>query len=160
VRKFGKVQLLEPGEPSARLDPLGVDALEAEGADLHRASRGRRVAVKSLLLDQRVLAGVGNIYADEGLFRAGVRPRRRAGRLSRADCDAIVRGVQNCMHRSIATGGSSISDYVAPDGADGRYQDERHVYARSGEPCRACSAPIRRVVIGQRSAHYCPGCQR
>jgi formamidopyrimidine-DNA glycosylase len=160
VRKFGKVQLLEPGEPSARLDPLGVDALEAEGADLHRASRGRRVAVKSLLLDQRVLAGVGNIYADEGLFRAGVRPRRRAGRLSRADCDAIVRGVQNCMHRSIATGGSSISDYVAPDGVDGRYQDERHVYARSGEPCRKCSAPIRRVVIGQRSAHYCPGCQR
>jgi formamidopyrimidine-DNA glycosylase len=160
VRKFGKVQLLEAGEACARIDPLGVDALAASGEDLFQASRGRRVAVKSLLLDQRVLAGVGNIYADEGLFHAGVRPARRAGRITRREAGAIVEGVQRAMQRAIETGGSSISDYVAPDGADGRYQDERRVYARTGEPCRTCGTAIRRTVLGQRAAHWCPRCQR
>lgn len=160
VRKFGKVQLLERGEKSARIDPLGVDALAVRGEDLFAASRGRKLAVKSLLLDQRVLAGVGNIYADEGLFYAGVRPARRAGRVTRREADAIVEGVQRAMQRAIETGGSSISDYVAPDGADGRYQDERRVYSRTGEPCHACGSPIRRTVLGQRAAHWCPRCQR
>ena len=118
------------------------------------------MATKSLLLDQSVIAGVGNIYADEGLFLAGVRPMRRAGRLSRLECARIVEGVRRSMQRSIATGGSSISDFIAPDGSDGRYQDERRVYARSGEPCCVCGARIRRTVIGQRAAHYCPVCQK
>ncbi len=159
VRKFGKVKLLGADEACDRIDPLGVDALEVDGAHLHAASRGRKVAVKSFLLDQRIVAGVGNIYADEALFHAGVRPTRRAGRLSRASWDAVVAGVQHSMRRAIATGGSSISDYVAPDGSDGRYQDERRVYARTGEPCRSCGAVIRRRVLGQRAAHYCPRCQ-
>jgi formamidopyrimidine-DNA glycosylase len=160
VRKFGKVLLLRPGEGHARLDRLGVDALQLSGAELHRAARGRRVAIKSLLLDQSVVAGIGNIYADEALHLAGVRPTRRAGRLTRAESRRIASAVQRVMLRSIATGGSSISDFFAPDGSDGRYQDERRVYGRAGLPCYVCGRSIRRRVIGQRSAHYCGHCQR
>ncbi len=160
VRKFGKVLLLDPGEACERLDRLGVDALEVSGEHLFRATRGRRVAIKSLLLDQAVIAGGGNIYTDEALFLAGVRPSRAARRVTRAECERIAESLKRVMLRSIETGGSSISDYVAPDGSDGAYQDERRVYARKGEPCRTCGAPIRRRVIGQRSTHFCPGCQR
>ena len=160
VRKFGKVRLLADGDREPRLDRLGVDALSAEGADLFRATRRRKVAIKSVLLDQAVIAGVGNIYADEALFLAGVRPRRSAGRLSRRECDALVSAVQRVLLRSIATGGSSISDYVLPDGSDGAYQDERRVYARAGEPCSVCGASIRRIVVGARGTHFCPVCQR
>ncbi len=159
VRKFGKVLWLAPGESHERLDRLGTDALTADGATLWRASRGRTAAIKSLLLDQSVLAGTGNIYADEALFRARVRPTRAARRVTRAECDRIARALRRVLERSIETGGSSISDYVTPDGADGAYQNERRVYARAGEPCPACGASIRRVVIGQRSAHFCPRCQ-
>ncbi len=160
VRKFGKVQWLEPGQPSERLDRLGPDALRLRGSQLAAAARGRKVAIKNLLLDQAVVAGSGNIYTDEALSLAGVRPTRTAGRVSAAECDRIARALRRVMRRSIATGGSSISDYVGPDGKDGSYQDERRVYARKGEPCRSCGTPIRRVVLGQRSAHYCPRCQR
>jgi len=160
VRKFGKVQLLGRREASPRLQRLGRDALHASGASLFRAARGRRVPVKTLLLDQSVLAGVGNIYADEALFLSGIRPQRRAGRLTEADCQRLARAVVKVLRRSIRTGGSSISDYVRPDGSDGAYQDERHVYGRTGEACRRCRSAIRRVVIAQRSSHYCPRCQR
>jgi formamidopyrimidine-DNA glycosylase len=159
VRKFGKVALLEPGEPSARLARLGPDALGVTGTRLFAATRGRTAAIKTLLLDQRVVAGVGNIYADEALFLAGVRPARRAGRVSRAECERIARALRRVLSRSIETGGSSISDYVAPDGSDGAYQDERRVYARTGEPCQACGTPVRRSVLGARSTHWCPRCQ-
>ncbi|UCE85021.1 MAG: bifunctional DNA-formamidopyrimidine glycosylase/DNA-(apurinic or apyrimidinic site) lyase [Deltaproteobacteria bacterium] len=160
VRKFGKVLWLPAGARNPRLDRLGVDALRATGQDLFAATRKRRVAIKNLLLDQAVIAGVGNIYADEALFRAGVRPGRAAGRVTRRECEAIVRELRSVLRRSIATGGSSISDYVAPDGRDGRYQDERRVYARRGEPCRSCRTPIKRITLGQRGTHYCPACQR
>ena len=160
VRKFGKVQLLEAGEPNERLDRLGPDALDVTGETLFAATRKRKVAIKNLLLDQAVVAGTGNIYADEALFLGRVRPRRRAGRVTRAECDAIAAALRRVLRRSIETGGSSISDYIAPDGSDGGYQDERRVYARGGEPCRECDQEIKRIVIGQRSAHYCPSCQR
>jgi DNA-formamidopyrimidine glycosylase len=160
ARKFGKVLWLAAGASSERLDRLGIDALEATGDALFAASRGRSVAVKNLLLDQSVLAGVGNIYADEALFGARVRPTRRAGRVTRTECDRIAGALRRVLLRSIETGGSSISDYIAPDGADGAYQDERRVYARSGEPCLACGTKVKRIVLGQRSAHYCPSCQR
>ncbi|MDH5307662.1 MAG: bifunctional DNA-formamidopyrimidine glycosylase/DNA-(apurinic or apyrimidinic site) lyase [Myxococcales bacterium] len=160
VRKFGKVLLLERGERHARLERLGVDALEVSGAQLFRASRKRTVAIKSLLLDQSQIAGVGNIYADEALFLAGVRPRRRAGRVTRRECDAIAAALRRILCRSIETGGSSISDFVAPDGADGQYQSETRVYARTGMACSVCGTTIRRIVIGQRGSHYCPRCQR
>jgi formamidopyrimidine-DNA glycosylase len=160
ARKFGKVLWLAPGASDERLDRLGPDALAADGAALFAASRGRRVAVKSFLLDQAVLAGVGNIYADEALFLARIRPTRRADRLSLKQCRLLAASVKRILRRSIAAGGSSISDYVQPDGRDGAYQDERRVYGRTGEPCRRCRTPIRRVVIGQRSSHFCPRCQR
>ncbi len=160
VRKFGKVRLLKSGETDPRLEKLGVDALEATGADLYAATRKRRVAVKSILLAQEVIAGIGNIYADEALFLAKLRPRRAAGRLTRRECDTLVAAAQRVLLRSIETGGSSISDYVTPDGSDGAYQDERRVYARTGEPCLACGTAIKRIVVGTRGSHFCPHCQK
>lgn len=160
VRKFGKLARIAPGASDPRLDKLGPDALSASGELLFAATRKRTVPIKTLLLNQSVLAGVGNIYADEALFRAGVRPRRRAGRVSRAECERIADALKRVMLRSIETGGSSISDYVAPDGSDGRYQDERRVYARAGAPCLDCGEPIRRAVVNARSTHWCAHCQR
>lgn len=160
VRKFGKVRWLAQGKEDARLNKLGVDALSVTGALLFERSRGRKTKIKTLLLDQSILAGVGNIYADEALFRARVRPTRAAGSLTRAQCDAICVSVVAVLERSIATGGSSISDYIRADGSDGGYQNERLVYARKDEPCSVCESPIKRVVLGQRSTHYCPTCQK
>jgi formamidopyrimidine-DNA glycosylase len=160
TRKFGKVQVLAADEASPRLARLGVDALEARARDLWAPSRRRTVAIKALLLDQSVIAGVGNIYADEALFRAGVAPLRPAYQLSRADCARLVAAIKGVLRRAIASGGSSISDYVQPGGEDGRYQDESQVYGREGEPCRRCGRVVRRVVIGGRSSHHCPRCQR
>jgi formamidopyrimidine-DNA glycosylase len=160
VRKFGKVRLLAAGQSDPRLDKLGSDALSATGDELYAAARKRKVAIKTVLLDQSVIAGVGNIYADEALFLAGIRPRRSAAKLSRSDCHRLVSALQQVLRRSIETGGSSISDYLQPDGTDGAYQDERRVYARSGEPCRKCGTEIRRIVLATRSTHYCPACQR
>ena len=160
ARKFGKVQLLRRDAPSPRLDRLGPDALAVRGRALFEAAHERRPAIKALLLDQAVLAGVGNIYADEALFIAGVRPTRPGRSVTREESERIASAVRKVLRRSIATGGSSISDYVQPDGSAGAYQDERRVYGREGEPCPRCGAAIRRLVIGQRSAHYCPRCQR
>jgi formamidopyrimidine-DNA glycosylase len=159
VRKFGKVLLLEAGADDPRLDKLGVDALSATGKDLFEAARARKIPIKTLLLDQGVIAGIGNIYADEALFLAKVRPRRSARRVTARECDELVAAAKRVMKRSIATGGSSISDYVSPDGSDGGYQNERKVYARKGLPCLVCATPIRRIVIATRSTHYCPACQ-
>ena len=159
VRKFGKVLWLRAGERHPRLEGLGVDALDVTGALLFEGTRGRKTAIKSALLDQSLLAGVGNIYADEALFLSRVRPSRRAGDVTRRECDLLAESLLRVLRRSIETGGSSISDYVAPDGADGAYQTERRVYARDGEPCGVCDARIRRKVIGQRGTHYCPRCQ-
>ena len=160
VRKFGKLLLLAPGQSHPRLDRLGGDALQVDGGLLFAASRKRRSPVKALLLDQSALAGVGNIYADEALFLAGVRPGRRAARLTRRECLALADALRRVLTRSIETGGSSISDFVAPDGSDGAYQDERRVYARAGQPCLVCDTPIERRTLAQRTAHYCPACQR
>ena len=159
VRKFGKVLLLRAGSDDPRLEKLGVDALSATGRHLFEAARARKIPIKTLLLDQGVIAGIGNIYADEALFLAKVRPTRGARRVTERECEAIVSAAKRVMKRSIQTGGSSISDYVTPDGSDGGYQNERQVYARKGLPCPVCQAPIRRVVIATRSTHYCPECQ-
>ncbi|MET0794196.1 MAG: zinc finger domain-containing protein, partial [Polyangiaceae bacterium] len=103
---------------------------------------------------------IGNIYADEALFLAKVRPTRGARRVTAQECQAIVNAAKRVMKRSIQTGGSSISDYVTPDGSDGGYQNERKVYARKGLPCLVCKTPIRRIVIATRATHYCPECQQ
>ena len=160
VRKFGKLFLLAQDEVHPRLERLGLDALEVTGEHLFSSSRKRKTPIKALLLDQAVVAGVGNIYADEALFLSGVRPGRRAARITRAESKRLSDAIRQVLQRSIETGGSSISDYVAPDGQDGAYQDERHVYARKGEPCKRCGAAIVRRVVAQRSAHYCPQCQK
>ena len=159
VRKFGKIQLLAPGSSCARLERLGVDALQATGGALFRATRTRRASIKAVLLDQSVLAGAGNIYADEALFLAGIHPERAASRLRREECADLVRQLRRVMRRSLETGGSSINDFIAPDGRDGGYQDERRVYGRSGRPCGRCGQRIRSTRVGQRTTHYCPRCQ-
>jgi formamidopyrimidine-DNA glycosylase len=159
VRKFGKVAWIAPGASNARLDRLGTDALEVTGALIRRAARKRSASIKSLLLDQSVLAGVGNIYADEACFLSGIRPTRSARRLSRPECDRLALALRGVLTRAIARGGSSISDFVHVDGGAGSYQDERRVYGRAGEPCHACRTQIRRVVLAQRSTHFCPRCQ-
>jgi formamidopyrimidine-DNA glycosylase len=160
VRKFGKLMWLRAGEEHPRLDRLGIDALEISGEVLFAAGRKRKTAIKNLLLDQSVLAGMGNIYADEALFLTGVRPTRKAGRVTRRECDRLAQTIRQVLGRSIETGGASIRDYVTPDGSDGGYQFERWVYARKGEPCGQCGEAIRRIVLGQRGTHYCPSCQK
>lgn len=160
VRKFGKVLLIRAGKDDARLTKLGIDALQANGSHLFEAARARKIPIKSLLLDQSVIAGIGNIYADEALFLASVSPKRSARRVSAEESAAIVAAAQKVMRRSIQTGGSSISDYVTPDGSDGGYQNERRVYGREDEPCPTCGSPIRRFVIAGRSSHFCPNCQK
>ncbi|PHS44924.1 MAG: ABC transporter ATP-binding protein [Alteromonas sp.] len=154
------LEWLAPGQSSPRLDLLGIDALLVTGELLFDVGRHRKTSIKAILLDQSVSAGIGNIYADEALFLAGVRPGRAARRVTRRECEAIAGFVRQVLERSIETGGSSINDYVAPDGSDGGYQDERKVYARTGEPCLRCETPIKRKLVAQRSSHYCPGCQK
>ena len=160
-RRFGRLDVLAP-DALVRVVGPGVDALDPvlSGAWLFERSRKRRTSVKALLMDQRQIAGLGNIYVSELLFRAGLRPRRRAARLTRDDCDRIVVAMRTVLDEAIARGGSSISDYR--DGFDraGSFQDEHLVYDRKGEPCRRCATPIRAVVIVGRSSFYCPSCQR
>jgi formamidopyrimidine-DNA glycosylase len=159
TRKFGKVELLTRDQTSERLDRLGPDALEVTGPLLYVATRSRTAPIKNVLLDQSVIAGVGNIYADEALFLSGIRPRRSAKRLTRDDCDRLATVIIRVLTSAIESGGSSISDYVRPDGTHGGYQNEHRVYGRSGEPCRLCGTTIKRIVLGQRSSCYCAKCQ-
>lgn len=159
VRKLGKVRLLAPGDPEPRLERLGADALAATADALFQATRRRTCPTKSLLLDQAVVAGLGNIYADEALFRAGIFPATPACELAPGDCRRLVAAWKAVLRRAIAAGGSSIDDFFGPDGRDGRYQDERKVYARTGEPCLRCHTPIERVDLGGRGTHFCPRCQ-
>jgi formamidopyrimidine-DNA glycosylase len=160
TRKFGRIQWLARGASEPRIDRLGPDALTCKGAMLFEATRKRKAVIKTLLLNQSVLAGVGNIYADEALFRARIAPTRPAYQLTQEQCTRLARAVVTVLERSIETGGSSISDYIQPDGSDGAYQNERRAYARRGEPCFRCATPIVRLVLGQRSAYYCPTCQK
>jgi formamidopyrimidine-DNA glycosylase len=160
VRKFGKCALLGRDASDPRLEKLGVDALVATGDELFAAARRRKSPIKSLLLEQAVIAGIGNIYADEALYSAKIRPTRPASDVTLKECKALVRAARRVLERAIVQGGSSIDDFVRPDGSDGQYQNERKVYAREGEACPRCRTAIQRIVLGQRSAHFCPQCQR
>ncbi len=159
VRKFGKALWLAPKETDSRITRLGVDALQITAEVLQAATYARSTAIKSLLLDQTVLAGVGNIYADEALFAARINPRRAAKSLTQAECRKLAKAIRRVLECALRRGGSSIRDYVHPDGEGGRYQTQHKVYRRQGKPCRRCQTPIRRVVLGQRSTHFCPLCQ-
>ena len=116
--------------------------------------------IKAALLNQTLLAGVGNIYADESLFRAGIRPRRKSGRLTRAELERLRLALGEVLQHAIRLGGSSVSDYVDADGVRGFFQLEHCVYLRTGLPCRLCQTPIRRILVAGRGTHYCPKCQR
>jgi formamidopyrimidine-DNA glycosylase len=155
-RMFGKLQVI----PQADFDPGGHEPLDVDRETFIALFRGRKTPIKSALLNQKLLRGVGNIYADESLARAGIRPRRRASSLTREQLGRLFECVQKVLREAIALGGSSISDYVGADGEEGFFQLEHRVYGREGEPCRVCGAPIKRVVIAGRSSHYCPSCQK
>ena len=129
-------------------------------APLHALTRGSRVPVKQFLMDARRIVGVGNIYASESLFRAGIDPRRRANRVSLKDCIHLAKAIKQTLRAAIRAGGSSLRDYVGADGALGDFQSRTWVYAREGEPCRRCRTAIRRIVQAGRSSFYCPTCQR
>jgi formamidopyrimidine-DNA glycosylase len=116
--------------------------------------------IKAVLLNQAVVRGVGNIYADETLFRAGVHPKRKASSISKQRAAKIHASMRQVLSEAIAAGGSSISDYVDADGAKGWFQVEHRAYGRTGEPCKTCGTPIKRILLAQRSTHFCPKCQR
>lgn len=138
----------------------GSEPLEVELEKFVKLFHGRKTSIKSALLNQKLLSGVGNIYADESLFRSGIRPKRRAASLSKEDLRRLYLALQEVLKEAIKLGGSSVSDYVDSDGEEGFFQLRHRVYGREGEPCRVCKAPIKRVVIGGRSSHYCPKCQK
>ncbi len=159
-RRFGLMFMTSAEEG---LGELGVEPLDsAFSAELlwRLRKRHRRVTVKSLLMDSRKIVGVGNIYASEALFQAGVRPGRRFGRVTRAELERIAAAVPAVLRRAIESGGSSLSDYRDGEGREGGFQRELWVYDRAGEPCRACGSSIRAQVVGGRGSFYCPGCQR
>jgi len=156
-RMFGKLSVhLHPGG----FDPGGVEPLEVSEERFVALFRGRKTPIKSALLNQKLLRGVGNIYADESLFRAGIRPRRRAAAITRQQLGTLHRAVREVLGEAIALGGSSISDYVDADGEEGFFQLQHRVYGREGEPCPVCGTAIRRVVLAGRSSHYCAKCQK
>jgi formamidopyrimidine-DNA glycosylase len=138
-------------------EPLSDDF---NAAYLQGAAKGRRVAIKQLLMNSQVVVGVGNIYASEALFRAGVRPKRAAGRLKPAEFVAIVDAVKKVLAEAIDVGGTTLRDYINPQGMPGYFRQKLFVYDRSGEPCRKCRTSIRHFTQGQRSTYFCPTCQR
>ena len=155
-RRFGRLSVARAGD----FDAGGIEPLEADLDRFVALIRGRKTPIKSALLNQKLLRGVGNIYADESLFRAGIRPRRRASTITRDQLSKLLVSVKEVLQEAIALGGSSISDYVDADGEAGFFQLQHRVYGREGEPCLVCKTPIKRIVIAGRSSHYCPKCQK
>jgi formamidopyrimidine-DNA glycosylase len=153
-RRFGRLSVAHG------FDAPGSEPLEVGLDRFIELFRGRKTPIKSALLNQKLLRGVGNIYADESLFRAGIRPRRRAASLTRAELARLYSAIREVLKEAIALGGSSISDYVDSDGEEGFFQLQHRVYGREGELCVACKTPVKRVVIAGRSSHYCPKCQK
>jgi formamidopyrimidine-DNA glycosylase len=141
-------------------ETAGVEPLDVSFDAFVPLFRKRKLPMKSALLNQKLLRGVGNIYADESLFRAGIRPRRRAATLTREKLGLLYKSVQQVLQEAIAAGGSSISDYVGAEGEPGFFQMQHRVYGREGEPCLNCGTAIKRIVIAGRSSHYCPHCQK
>jgi formamidopyrimidine-DNA glycosylase len=161
-RRFGAM-LWSPGSaaPHPLLAALGVEpfAQEFTGDYLHRSTRNRRAAVKLALMDSHLVVGIGNIYANESLFRAGIRPSRAACRVSRSEYARLVDAVRETLNDAIAKGGSTLRDYVDSRGEPGYFQLDYYVYGREREPCRVCGAPIRSLRLGGRATSYCPRCQ-
>jgi formamidopyrimidine-DNA glycosylase len=161
-RRFGCLLWQAPGEIHPLLANLGPEPLtDAFDGDLMwHISRGRKAAVKLFLMDNAVVVGVGNIYASEALFAAGIDPRRAAGSVSRARYARLAAEVKRILAWAIERGGTTLRDFLNPDGAPGYFFRELNVYGRAGEPCHVCGTAIRQVVLGQRSTFWCPHCQR
>ncbi len=162
-RRFGAL-LWWAGDPANHplLAKLGPEPLtdDFDGTWLYNASRGRNAAVKPFIMNSHVVVGVGNIYASEALFLAGIHPGRGAGRISRQRYDALASSIRQVLRKAIRYGGSTLRDFVREDGQPGYFKQHLNVYDRAGEACPHCGAPIRKVVLGQRSTFYCPRCQR
>lgn len=158
VRQFGRFEYF--AENPEFLSRAGPDALAVPFDEFYRRLHRRTGFIKPLLLNQAFLGGVGNIYADESLFSAGIHPRARASRLSRRRAEELYRNIVATLQVAIEHRGSSISNYVDARGEKGGYQHMHSVYGRAGEPCLRCGTPIKRIVLGQRGTHYCPRCQR
>lgn len=162
-RRFGSVHWVT-GEPEQHplLAELGPEPLDGEfhGDHLFQASRGRRVAVKVFIMNARIVVGVGNIYASEALFLAGIRPGRAAGRVTRAEYARLAEAIKTVLQKAIIAGGTTLRDFAQPDGAAGYFAQQLNVYDRAGEPCRVCATEIRHRVMGQRATYFCPACQK
>jgi formamidopyrimidine-DNA glycosylase len=155
-RRFGRLSVAQAGDFAA----IGIEPLEIDLDRFLPLFRGRKTPIKSALLNQKLLRGVGNIYADESLFRAGLRPRRRAATITRDQLAKLLTAIREVLKEAIDLGGSSISDYVNSDGDEGFFQLQHRVYGRESKPCLVCQKPIKRIVIAGRSSHYCPRCQK
>lgn len=161
-RRFGSLHWID-GDPAlhpllARLAPEPF-APEFDGAYLIKVSRRRKVAIKLLIMNSQIVVGVGNIYASEALFRAGLRPTRAAGRLTRAHASALARAIKAVLAEAIEIGGTTLRDYVNADGIPGYFRQKLFVYERAGAACRVCKTPIKQITQGQRSTYFCPQCQ-
>jgi len=159
IRRFGKMQLVKESELFDFKGRLGEDPLEISAPEFCRSLGTRHTRVKALLLDQSVLRGIGNIYADESLFRARLHPARIAGNLTKKQLLTLHRAIRAVLEDAIRFRGSSISDYVDSEGNRGEYHLRHKVYQREGEPCFRCRTKIRRIIVAGRSSHYCPRCQ-
>ena len=162
-RRFGSLHYTREDPAQHRLlRALAPEPFDAtfDAEYLRRITRVRRAAIKQVLLNGRLVTGVGNIYASEALFRARVNPRRAARRLTRAECGRLVRAVRGALNAAIRAGGTSLRDYVGTDGNPGEFRQKLYVYERDGRPCRVCRTPIRKIAQGQRSTYFCPHCQR
>ena len=163
-RRFGLLRLVARDELGAapELAGLGPEPLGAafDAEYLARMARGRRAAIKNLIMDQRVVAGIGNIYASEILFRAGVRPTRRAAKVTRKEIERIVAETAPILRAAIGSRGTTFRSYRDSEGRPGRFAERLVVYGREGEPCRVCKSAIRNVTVGQRASFFCPRCQR
>ncbi|MGQ0528318.1 MAG: bifunctional DNA-formamidopyrimidine glycosylase/DNA-(apurinic or apyrimidinic site) lyase [Panacagrimonas sp.] len=162
-RRFGAVLLWPHDQPGHELiDHLGPEPFDPgfNGEYLFQLSRGRSAAVKNFIMDGRVVVGAGNIYAAEALFRARIRPGRAAGRVTRAEYQALAMQVREVLHEAIVQGGTTLRDFAGANGEAGYFQQDLYVYGRQNLPCRSCATAIKRTVIGQRSSFFCPHCQR
>ncbi|WP_018954171.1 bifunctional DNA-formamidopyrimidine glycosylase/DNA-(apurinic or apyrimidinic site) lyase [Thioalkalivibrio sulfidiphilus] len=162
-RRFGAVLWIEgPAQQHPLLAELGPEPLgkDFDAEYLYRSTRKRRVAIKQHIMNSHVVVGVGNIYASEALFLAGIRPGRAAGRLTRAECARLVETIRQVLGEAIAQGGTTLRDFVREDGSHGYFQQHLRVYGRTGLACIACETPVKQIVQGNRSSYYCPVCQR
>jgi formamidopyrimidine-DNA glycosylase len=161
-RRFGCQLWQPPGQVHPLLAALGPEPLDGafNGLHLWKMSRGRSASVKLFLMDQKTVVGVGNIYAAEALFAAGIRPGRAAGSISKVGYEKLADEVKRILDHAITRGGTTLRDFLRPDGEPGYFEQELFAYGRAGEPCRVCGTPIKVVRMGQRGTFYCPQCQR